>query len=68
MVGTFGATAVAQMPLAGATCVEIVGSLIFLFCSGASEFFSDPFVALQGNDKIRIDGDEFLCELAVGLD
>ena len=68
MVGTFGATEVAQMPLAGAVCVAIVGALLFLFCAGASEFVSEPFVSFQGNDKLRIEGDEFLCELAVGID
>ena len=67
VVGTFSATAVARMPLARAECVAIVGPLLFLFCAGASGFGSEPFVAFQGNDKLRIDGDEFLCELAVGL-
>ena len=67
VVGTFGATAVARMPLAGAACVAIVGTLLFVFCAGASKFGSEPFVAFQGNEKLRIDGGEFLCELAVGL-
>ena len=44
------------------------GALIFLFCTGASEFGSESFVAFQVNDKLLIDGDEFLCELDVVLD
>ena len=67
VVGKFGATEVARMPLARAACVAIVGPLLFLFCAGASGFGSEPFVAFQGNDKLRIDGDEFLCDLSVGL-
>ena len=67
VVGTFGSTAVARMPLAGSACVTIVGPLLFLFCAGASEFGSEPFVAFQGNDKLQINGDKLLCELAVGL-
>ena len=68
VVGTFGATEGARIPLAGDACVAIVGPLLFLFCVRASEFGSEPFVAFQGNDKLRIDGDEFLCELAVSID
>ena len=68
MVGTLCATPVARMPLAGAACVAIVGPLIFLFCAGSSEFGGEPFVAFQGNNKLQIDDDEVLCELAVGLD
>ena len=68
VVGNFGTTAGARMTLAGAACVAIVGTLFVLFCAGNSEFDSDPFVAFQGNGKLLIDGDEFLCELAVGLD
>ena len=68
VVGTFGDTAVARMPLAVSACVAIVGPLLFLFCTGASEFGSESFVAFQVNDKLLIDGDEFLCELDVVLD
>ena len=67
VVVTFGATAVARMPLAGSACVTIVGPLLFLFFAGASEFGSEPFVAFQGNEKLQIKGDKLLCELAVGL-
>ena len=68
VVVTFGATEGARIPLAGDACVEIVGPIIFLFCIGASEFGSESFVAFQVNDKLLIDGDEFLCELDVVLD